>query len=393
MSFSDQEIEFIKSHGLGIAKYHTEMPSNGRSYTSSELPSDKSAIFSVYQGGSYSSRTHADEASWGVKFYALDKELEELFLKMNNFEVKEYFKYLYKNMNLKFGTIDHFQKERDSELSDDLTKQFGNENVEVKCKFSFDGNHEYKIHGRALRESIASSSYYIVLPVVSCRDIEELKIEISNYKEKMDDTLRIYHKYDKKLKELFKNDVTRKPIIRIGKNTVNISSREIFASVKEAYENFLKEEEFKYNQAEENIKKISEKLNFPQISFIYKDNFYSMGYRTIYFDEIEIIDGAFCYKKEFYENFFNFSGYRDTEKGIVQHYLLNEQDPNKRKTVQDKYNKFYYPKYREFKDLTSQWIKEQLLTYRLPYAEGMVKLSKESHVSEEFLWEVFKKTK
>ena len=296
-------------------------------------------------------------------------------------------------MYFKFGTIDLFQKERDRELSDDLTKQFGNENIKVQCKFSFDGDHEYKIYGKAINEK-HSNQYYINLPLVSCTDIEDLKIQIQNYKKKMDDTLKVYNKYNKKLEELFQNDVDKAPKIFLGKNKVQFDyGGKVFNTIEEAYENFLKEEEFEYNQAEENIKKISKKLNFPEISFIYKDNFYSKGCRTIYFDEIEIINSIHCYEKDFYEKFIYPNEDYYSERGIVEGYLQKEKDPHKHKIIQQKFNKVYYPKYKEYEDLTPQWIKEQLLTYRLPYGEGMVKLSKESDVSEESLWEVFKKTK
>ncbi|MDB2478403.1 hypothetical protein N9X34_02135, partial [Alphaproteobacteria bacterium] len=211
MSLNDQEKAYIESHGIGIAKYRTDMPSNGRSYTSSDRPAEKKEIFSIEEGGNYSSKTHADESSWGLEFYPLDSHHEEFFSKMSYFEVQKYFMDLYKKMYFKFGTTDPFHKQRDRELSEDLTKQFGNENIEVKCKFSLNGNHEYKIHSRALRESIASSSYNIVLPVVSCTDIEELKIEIANCNHKIEETLGVYNKYNEKLKELFRNDSLYKP--------------------------------------------------------------------------------------------------------------------------------------------------------------------------------------
>lgn len=393
MSLNDQEKAYINSHGLGIAKYHTDMPSNGRSYTSSDKPSEKKKVFSIAEGGNYSSKTHADESSWGLEFYPLDSHHEEFFSKMSYFEVQKYFMNLYKNMYFKFGTIDPFQKQRDRELSEDLTKQFGNENIKVKCKFSFDGNHEYKIYGTAINEKY-SSQYRINLPLVSCTDIEDLKIQIQNYKKKMDDTLKVYNKYKKKLEELFQNDVDQAPKIFLGGNKVQFDyGAKVFNTIEEAYENFLKEEEFKYNQAEENIKKISEKLNFPEISFIYKNNFYSKGCRTIYFGEIEIRNKVYCYEEDFHEEFFYLNTNYYSERSIVEDYLREEKDHHKHKIIQEKFNKIYYPKYIEDKDLTPQWIKEQLLTYRLPYAEGMVKLSKESDVSEEFLWEVFKKTK
>ena len=41
MSLNDQEKAYIKSHGLGIAKFYKDMPSNGPSYTSSDRPSEK----------------------------------------------------------------------------------------------------------------------------------------------------------------------------------------------------------------------------------------------------------------------------------------------------------------------------------------------------------------